>query len=105
MTEHEITLDLDYPQPEDPGELIVTCSCGEILWTGPCPVQWAKISLAVAEHLRPQAEAMMKELLKMVSFKDIIRTLRTIRKLSSADRLVLDQDHPGNQRDQQDRCP
>lgn len=76
MTEHEITLDLDYPLPEDPGRLIVTCSCGEILWIEPVPVEWVKVSLAVAEHLRPQAEMMMKELLKMISVRDILKVIR-----------------------------
>lgn len=100
MTEHEITI-IRYPE-----RVTLECSCKMILLASTnAVIPWEQASLAVMEHLRPQAEAMMKELLKMVSFKDIIRTLRTIRKLSSADRLVLDQDHPGNQRDQQDRRP
>ncbi len=74
---HEITL---LPEKTLGEELQADCSCGQVIGIFPFPVKWAEVSAAVAEHLRPQAEAMMKELLKVISVKDIIKMIRVMRK-------------------------
>ncbi len=75
---HEITLDCSTVAPGilEVKILEVTCSCGEFSWTHTLPVKWTDISFAVAEHLRPQMEEVTRELLKMISVKDIIKMIR-----------------------------
>jgi hypothetical protein len=81
--QHEITIHR-YPE-----RVTVECSCKMILVASTNPaIPWAEVSLAVADHLRPQAEAMLKELLKVISVKDILKTVRAARKKLSPAALV-----------------
>lgn len=71
MTEHEIAI-IRYPE-----RVTLECSCKMILLASTnAVIPWEQASLAVMEHLRPQAEMMMKELLKMISVRDILKAIR-----------------------------
>lgn len=77
MSGHEITLNRGCSQPGEHDELFAICSsCDKAIWTGSFPAKWHEVALAVAEHLRPEAEAAVKEMLRAMSVKDILKAVR-----------------------------
>jgi hypothetical protein len=79
MTEHQITFNC-YQPAADRRFLEVTCSCGEHVWTGPFPVAYSELAPVLTEHLKEQAKEVFREILKEISFKDIIGFLRHLKK-------------------------
>jgi len=76
---HEITLNRGIDRQGHDG-LLVTCSCDEVIWTGPFPVKWDEISRVLVEHLRPQTEQMIKDVMKQFSVRDMLKAVRMMGK-------------------------
>jgi hypothetical protein len=73
---HEMTL------VTDTGQTRVTCSCGQAVFSHDntgisivTRIPWNDLSLAVMEHLRPEADQIIRDLLRKISVKDIIREI------------------------------
>jgi hypothetical protein len=76
---HEMTLDVN------PSVVAVRCSCGVTVFSLPrrlggmvsvsTQIPWNDLSLAVAQHLQPEIDGMVRELLRKISVRDIIREI------------------------------
>jgi hypothetical protein len=72
---HEMTLVTDI------GETSLTCSCGVTVFRQPggaslvTRIPYSEVSLAAAAHLQPEMDTILRDLLRKISVRDIIRDI------------------------------
>ena len=76
---HSLSFTLADATITEADRMVIECTCGETVFTGPFPVDYGDVAGVIYEHLQEQNSAIVKAMLKKINPFDLLKVVKGLR--------------------------